>query len=165
MLRYGALTLFAALCLSESASAQSARITGTVTSTDGGAPVAGVEIEVVRSGVRKAAAARDGGREAVAGGAGSYTVRARRIGFAADSATNVAVAANGAVTVNFALKPTAAQIAGVTVVGYGTQDVRDNTGSVRAVTAKEFNPGRVVSAEQLIQAKVPASVKVRTLSS
>ena len=155
MLRYGALTLFAALCLSESASAQSARITGTVTSTDGGAPVAGVEIEVVRSGVRKAAATRDDGRYSVAVDAGTYTVRARRIGFAADSATNVAVAANGAVTVNFALKPTAAQIAGVTVVGYGTQDVRDNTGSVRAVTAKEFNPGRVVSAEQLIQAKVP----------
>ena len=155
MLRYGALTLFAALCLSESALAQSARITGTVTSTDGGAPVVGVEIEVVRSGVRKVAASREDGRYSVGVDAGSYTVRARRIGFAADSAMNVTVGATGAVTVNFALKPTAAQIAGVTVVGYGTQDVRDNTGSVRAVTAKEFNPGRVVSAEGLIQAKVP----------
>lgn len=155
MWRFGVLTLVATLCASEPALAQSARITGTVRSTDGGMPVVGADVEALGGPTRRIAPTRDDGRYTLSVEPGTYTVRAKRIGFAQDSMVNVVVAAGATVTVDFALKPTAMQVAGVTVVGYGTQDVRDNTGSVKAVTPKDFNPGRVVSAEQLIQAKVP----------
>jgi len=155
MWRFGALTLVAVLCASEPALAQSTRITGTVRSADGNVPIVAADVEVVGANFRRVAPTRDDGRFTVAVEAGTYLVRVRRIGFAADSALNVAVAAGETKTLNFTLVARAAQIVGVTVVGYGTQDVRDNTGSVRAVTAREFNPGRVVSAEQLIASKVP----------
>ena len=151
----GVVTLFAALCLSQPAQAQSARITGTIRTADGGAPIVGADVEVVGGTFRRISPTRDDGRYTIAVEPGTYSVRAKRIGFAADSVRNIVVAAGATVTVDLALKPTAVQVLGVTVVGYGTQDVRDNTGSVKAVTAKDFNPGRVVSAEQLIQAKVP----------
>ena len=151
----GVVTLFAALCLSQPAQAQSARITGTIRSADGGAPIVGADVEVVGGTFRRISPTRDDGRYTIAVEPGTYSVRAKRIGFAADSLRNIVVAAGATVTVDLALKPTAVQVLGVTVVGYGTQDARDNTGSVKAVTAKDFNPGRVVSAEQLIQAKVP----------
>lgn len=155
MWRFGVITLVAALGLSEPALAQSTRITGTVRSSDGNVPIVAADVEVVGANFRRVAATRDDGRYTVAVEPGSYLVRVRRIGFSADSALNVVVAAGETKTVNFSLVPRAAQIVGVTVVGYGTQNVRDNTGSVDAVTPREFNPGRVVSAEQLIQAKVP----------
>ena len=151
----GVVTLFAALCLSQPAQAQSARITGTIRSADGGAPIVGADVEVVGGTFRRISPTRDDGRYTIAVEPGTYSVRAKRIGFAADSLRNIVVAAGATVTVDLALKPTAVQVLGVTVVGYGTQDARDNTGSVKAVTAKDFNPGRVVSAEQLIQSKVP----------
>ena len=154
MWRFGVFALVAALCVSEPALAQSARITGTVRSADGNAPIVGAEVEVSSAGFRRAALTREDGRFVIQAEAGTYKVRAKRIGFAADSAT-LTIAANDSKTVDFTLRATALQVTGVTVVGYGTQDVRDNTGSVRAVTAKEFNPGRVVSTEQLITAKVP----------
>jgi iron complex outermembrane receptor protein len=81
-------------------------------------------------------------------------VRAKRIGFGADSA-RITIAGTETKTLDFALTARAFQVAGVTVTGYGTQNVRNITGSVKAVTTEEFNPGRIVSPEQLIQAKVP----------
>lgn len=155
MRRFGVVTLVAALCVSQPLLAQSARITGTVRSSDGNTPIVAADVEVVAGSFRRIGVTRDDGRYTVAVEPGTYSVRAKRIGFAADSNMTVVVAPGATVTVNFTLRPTAMQVTGVTVVGYGTQDVRDNTGSVKAVTPKEFNPGRVVSAEQLIQAKVP----------
>lgn len=155
MWRIGVITLFAALCVSQPAQAQSARITGTVRSADGAIPIAGADVEVTGGTFRRISPTRDDGRYTIAVEPGTYTVRAKRIGFGADSTRNVVVAAGETKVVDFTLRATAMQVTGVTVVGYGTADVRDNTGSVKAITAKEFNPGRVVSAEQLIQAKVP----------
>jgi hypothetical protein len=40
-------------------------------------------------------------------------------------------------------------------IGYGERRARDVTGSVQTVSTEQFNTGRVVSPEQLIQAKVP----------
>ena len=154
MWRFGVLTLVAALCVSEPALAQSARITGTVRSADGNLAIVAADVEVSSTSFRRVSPTREDGRYTVQVEPGTYKVRAKRIGFAADSAT-VTIAAGESKTVDFTLRATAIQVTGVTVVGYGTQDVRDNTGSVKAVTARDFNPGRVVSAEQLIQAKVP----------
>ncbi len=156
MRRFGVIALVAALCASEPALAQQqTRITGLVKSSDGGAPIVAADVEVVGANFRRVATTREDGRYSVQVDAGTYMVRVRRIGFGADSAMNVVVAPNESKAVNFTLVARAAQIVGVTVVGYGTQNVRDNTGSVKAVTPKEFNTGRLVSTEQLIQAKVP----------
>lgn len=154
MWRFGALTLVAALCVSEPALAQSARISGFVRSADGGAPVVAADVEVSSAGFRRVATTRDDGRYTLQVEPGTYKVRAKRIGFAADSVT-ITIAAAESKTADFALRATAMQVTGVTVVGYGTQDVRDNTGSVKAVSPRDFNVGRVVSTEQLITAKVP----------
>ena len=154
MWRIGVVALFAALCVSEPALAQTGRISGTVRSTDGGVIVA-AEVEVVVAGPKKVTVTRDDGRFSISVDPGTYTVRAKRLGFAPDSAMRVVVTDGGNETVNLTLRPMAMQVLGVTVVGYGTQNIRDNTGSVKAITQKDFNPGRVVSAEQLIQSKVP----------
>src|SRR5699024_995056 len=41
----------------------------------------------------------------------------------------------------------------VIVIGYGTQDIDDNTGSVTAVNANDFNEGAITSPEELFQGK------------
>jgi iron complex outermembrane receptor protein len=155
MTRFRVFALLAALCTSVPALAQNTRITGIVRNADGGAPIFGASVEVNAGGTSRGAVTREDGRYTIAVEPGTYTVRVRRIGFSTDSATGVVVRAGASATANFTLKASATQIVGVTVTGYGTQEVRDITGSVKAVTAKDFNPGRVVSAEQLIQAKVP----------
>ncbi len=154
MWRFGVLTLVAALCVSEPALAQSARISGIVRSADGGAPIVAADVEVTSTGFRRVAQTRDDGRYTLQVEPGTYRVRAKRIGFASDSVT-ITVAAGESKTADFTLRATAMQVTGVTVVGYGTQDVRDNTGSVKAVSPRDFNVGRVVSTEQLITGKVP----------
>ena len=155
MSRFGVFALVAAvLCVSEPALAQSARITGIVRSADANLPIVAAEIEVVSATFRRVSPTREDGRYTIAVEPGTYLVRAKRIGFTADSAT-VTVTGPETKTLDFTLRARAFQVAGVTVTGYGTQDVRDVTGSVKAVTAEDFNPGRIVSPEQLIQAKVP----------
>lgn len=155
MMRIGVVALLALFFASESALAQSSRIVGAVTAADGNVPIFAAEIEVRGPGVRRLGSTRDDGRYAVPVEPGTYTVFARRIGYAPDSAVNVVVGAGAAVTVNFKLRSSALQVQGVTVIGYGTQDVRNATSSVAAVTPDKFNVGRVVSPEQLITAKVP----------
>jgi iron complex outermembrane receptor protein len=51
----------------------------------------------------------------------------------------------------------------VVVVGYGEQEERDVTGSVKSVNPAEFNEGPVVSPEQLISGKV-AGVQIQSTS-
>jgi TonB-dependent starch-binding outer membrane protein SusC len=58
-------------------------------------------------------------------------------------------------SININLKEDAQALTEVVVVGYGTQTKRDLTGSVDLVTAKDFNKGSIVSADQLLQGKAP----------
>lgn len=132
--------------------AQSGTITGRVTA-DGGQPVAQAQVNVVGTGV--GAVTREDGRYSLMIRPGTYTLRATRIGFAADSATRVLVTAGGTATANFQLHTAAISLTGMVVVGYGTQEARNVTASIQKVTDSTFNTGRIVSPEQLIQAKVP----------
>ena len=153
MWRTGFAVLIAALCSSGPALAQTGRITGTVTSAQGAVPVPGAQVVVVGTSV--GTITRDDGRYTITIQAGTYTVRAVRLGFSPDSVTGVVVAAGGEATANFSLQPTTTVLGNVVVVGYGTTEARNRTGVVATVTTREFNTGRVVSPEQLIQAKVP----------
>ncbi|HEX6534037.1 MAG TPA: SusC/RagA family TonB-linked outer membrane protein, partial [Gemmatimonadaceae bacterium] len=153
MRRYGFTSLLALLFASSPALAQNGSITGTVTSADGAQPVAGVQVTV--AGTQLGALTNENGRYTISVQPGTYTVRATRIGFAPDSLAGIAVTAGTATTANFQLKPLAVMLTGTVVIGYGTREARDVTGSVAKVTSADFNTGRVVSPEQLIQAKVP----------
>jgi iron complex outermembrane receptor protein len=150
--------LIAALFAGSSVLAQTGSITGTVTSAEGATPVAGVRIVV--AGTTIGAMTHDDGRYTISVQPGTYSLRAVRIGFAPDSASGVLVGAGQVTTVNFSLRPSAVTLATVDVVGYGTQEVRDRTGSVATVSSEEFNTGRIVSPEELIRAKVPGVLVV-----
>jgi len=118
-------------------------------------PLSGATVSV---GSRNGVSGEDG-RFSIGGvPAGSQTVRVVRIGYG-EATRVVNVAAGQTATVDFNLTSSALALEGLVVIGYGTQEERDATGAVEAVTAEEFNTGRVVSPEQLIQAKV-AGVQV-----
>jgi len=150
-------SMLAALAAAVPLAAQSGRISGTVTSTEGGRPLAGAMITVSGSNAR-----------AVTGAAGSYTVTnvpagphqvtASVLGHSPATQT-VDVPPAGGATANFQLRPAAVMLEGMVAIGYGDQRARDRTGVVNAVTAEQFNTGRVVSPEQLITGKV-AGVQV-----
>ena len=160
MWRIGFVGLIATLVAADPALAQAGRISGTVTSTDGTAPVGGAQVRVL--GTTLGAVTGDDGRYVVSAvPPGTYGVRVTRIGFTPDSLTGVVVRSDETATADFRLKPAATVLTGMVVIGYGTAQARDRTGSVDVVSSEQFNTGRVVSPEQLIQAKV-AGVQVIT---
>ena len=141
------------LFASSVALAQTGMITGTVTSADGGQPVASANVVVV--GARAGALTRDDGRYTIAVAPGTYTLRVTRIGFAPDTVGGVVVTAGGTTTVDVRLNVSAVVLGEVVSIGYGTTQARDLTGSVATATTKDFNTGRVVAPEELIRGKIP----------
>lgn len=130
-------------------------LTGVATVGGSGEPLSGVRIAV--SGTSLNATTQNDGRYVIAGvPEGGHTVYARHIGFSPDS-QQVVITTNQTAIANFVLQ--AVRLGEVVVVGYGELEARDRTGVVETVTAEEFNTGRVISPEQLIQAKV-AGVQV-----
>lgn len=61
---------------------------------------------------------------------------------------------NGQSTINVQLTEDAAQLDEVVVIGYGTVQKKDLTGTTDLVTDKDFNKGPIVSAQSLITGKV-----------
>jgi TonB-linked SusC/RagA family outer membrane protein len=59
------------------------------------------------------------------------------------------------------LEESSEQLNEIVVVGYGTTTVRDATGSVEAITAKEFTKGNIVTPENLLSGRV-AGVNITT---
>ena len=151
MWRTGVVALFAAICVSEPALAQT-RITGSVTAGDGSGAVVGAEVTV--SGTKRGAITRDDGRFNIDVAAGTYKLIAKRIGYAPDS-QSVTIGMGKTVSVDFTLKIVAAQLGGIVITGYGQKDVRDRTGVAETIKEKNFQLGKITSPEQLIQGKVP----------
>ena len=145
--------LISSVLASSAALAQTGTITGTVTSRDAGAPVAGATVAVV--GTRLGAVTGDNGRYSIAAPAGTYTLRVARIGYRADTTAGVVVTAGASTTADFQLTVAAQVLGEVVSIGYGTAQVRDLTGSVALTTPKDFNTGRVVAPEELIRGKIP----------
>ncbi len=63
------------------------------------------------------------------------------------------VAVNGQSTISITLQEDAEALEEVIVIGYGTTTIKDATGAVASVSAKDFNGGIISSPEQLIQGK------------
>ncbi len=58
-------------------------------------------------------------------------------------------------TVNVSLKTEALGLDEIVVIGYGVQKKEDATGSVSAISAKDFNKGQLTSPSELISGKIP----------
>ena len=146
-------SLLASAIASTAALAQSGTIAGSVTTADGGRPIAGAQVSVL--GTSRGGVTGEDGRYTIVVDPGTYRLRVRRIGFSPDSATGVVVTSGVVTTQDFRLTASAAVLGEVVSIGYGTVQARDLTGSVSTTTTKDFNTGRVVSPEELIRAKVP----------
>jgi hypothetical protein len=85
--------------------------------------------------------------------AGTDTLRTRMIGYASAKQA-VTVVGGDTVVVDFPLSPQAVSLSEIVVTGYGEQRAGNITGAVKQVTAAEFNNGRLISPEQLIENKV-----------
>ena len=55
---------------------------------------------------------------------------------------------------NITLKEDAQKLDEIVIIGYGSTTVKDATGAVTAVTAKDFNKGNITTAENLLNGKV-----------
>lgn len=66
-------------------------------------------------------------------------------------------------SVNISLNTNSAELNQVVVVGYGTQNRKDVTGSVKSLKSEDFNKGIINSPQQLLQGKV-AGVNVTSAS-
>src|SRR5688500_11756149 len=97
------------------------------------------DVTVVVEGTRRGAVTGSDGSYVIGGvPAGTYTVRARRIGFGAP-AQSVTVTAGGTVTANFALDRRVAVLEEVVTTGYGAQRRIAITGSVATIDADAAN--------------------------
>ena len=139
------LTVLLTLCVSFVGQAQTKQVTGKVTDAKDGSALPSVTVSV------KGAA---GGTQT--GADGTYKINVASNATLVFSAVNyekkeVTVGSN--TTVNVSLTSTVAQLGDVVVVGYGSRKVKDLTGSVSNVTAKDFNRGQISSPDQLLQGR------------
>ncbi len=130
-------------------------IHGRITDNSTQQPIAGVLVSV---GNRSARTQPDGRYTITGVPAGSDLVHARLIGYV-QLTQPVMVAGGDTVAVDLTLSAQALNLSAVIVTGYGVQRAGDITGSVTAVHDSQFNPGRVISPQMLIQNKV-AGVQV-----
>jgi iron complex outermembrane receptor protein len=130
-------------------------IRGRITDNSTQQPIVGV---VVTVGGRSAITQSDGRYTITGVPGGSDLLHARLIGYQPANQP-VMVAGDETVLVDVALTPSAVGLSAVVVTGYGVQRVGDITGSITAVSDSQFNTGRVVSPQMLIQSKV-AGVQV-----
>jgi len=151
--------VIAAFFVGRAAHAQTGRITGQVTDTAGGRPIAGVEIIVVGVGERTQVGVRtDAAGKYTLGTApvGSVQLRARALGYAPKDRT-VTVTAGQAVTADFALSQRSIQLDQVVVTGTGGAVERRAVGNViESINASDvLKTSAPRSVEQLIGARTP----------
>ena len=141
------------------AGAQSAigAVAGTV--TDGGTkgPLADVRVQVVGT-VRTARSDSNGVYRITGVPAGTYTVRAIRLGFTQGVAT-VTVTAGGTATANFALSVAATNLDQITISATGEQQRKREVGaSISRIDSGAFNPATVANFSQVLAARTPGIV-------
>lgn len=129
--------------------AQTGSITGRIIDETGlGLPGASVVIK----GQSKSASTDANGNFRIAGVTGGQVVlTASFIGYHSIDQT---VTVKGNTVVNLSLKPDAQSLNEVVVIGYGSVQKKDLTGSVSTVSSKDFQKGNITSPEQLIAGKV-----------
>ena len=130
-------------------------VRGRITDNTTQQPIAGATVTVAG---RSALTRSDGRFTITAVPAGSELLQARMIGYTQLSHP-IMGAGGDTVVVDIALTAQAIGLSAVVVTGYGEQRAGDITGAVTSVGDSQFNTGRVVSPQMLIQGKV-AGVQV-----
>ncbi|RTL52609.1 MAG: SusC/RagA family TonB-linked outer membrane protein [Sphingobacteriales bacterium] len=141
----GMLYLFLAL-FSTAAFAQTKVITGKVTDSKDGSPVAGATVVV--KGTQYGTQTGPDGTFKLNAPADSKKLVISSLNF------NTQEIAITGTTINVSLAPSADQLGDVVVIGYGTARKNDLTGALSSVKAKDFNQGIINSPDQLLQNKV-----------
>jgi TonB-dependent starch-binding outer membrane protein SusC len=126
--------------------AQNVTVTGKVTNKDG-APLSGAS--VIPKGSKTGVSTSADGSFTLSVPDNIKVLKITSVGY-----TSQDVTITGA-TVEVSLTPSIATGTDVVVVGYGTRRVRDATGSVASITAKDFNKGQISTPEQLFQGRTP----------
>src|SRR5881396_684528 len=126
-------------------------IRGRITDNGTQQPISGATIAVAG---RSALTQADGRYTVLRVPVGVTTLVARMVGYA-PAHQPINVTEGDANVVDLALVAQAINLADVVVTGYGEQRAGNITGAVTQLTAEEFNPGRIISPEQLIQNKIP----------
>lgn len=114
-------------------------------------PLVGVRVNVAG---RSALTRADGEYLISSVPAGRDSLRAYYLGYAPIRQA-ITVNANQDVTVNLSMTAMAVTLTDLVATGYGEQRAGNITGAVTAVSAKEFNTGRVISPAELIASKAP----------
>ncbi|MGH7522034.1 MAG: TonB-dependent receptor plug domain-containing protein, partial [Gemmatimonadales bacterium] len=142
-----ALTWTAPLLAQEPTNTVRGRITDHTTQQ----PIAGATVTVAG----RSALTQADGRFTISGvPIGPATVTARMVGYA-PLMQPVNVTEGEAVVVDLGLVAQAINLAEIVVTGYGEQRAGNITGAVSRLDSAEFNRGRVISPEALIQNKIP----------
>lgn len=131
-------------------------VTGTITDAVSGKPLAGASISVRGSKQRTISDAN--GTFSITVPDGNAIVEVTYVGYTTQQVT---VGNNSQLTIM--LQPNSADLAQVVVVGYGTQNKKDVTGSVKSLRSDAFNKGIVNTPQELLQGKV-AGVNVTSAS-
>jgi len=138
------LLIFSAMMVfSTSTLAQDLSITGTVSDASGSLPGVSIQIKGTSTGT-------------VTDFDGKYTLTAKAgdvLVFSFVGYANKEVTLGNQSVLDITMEEDATQLTEVIVIGYGTTTHEDATGSVVAVTEKDFNRGVIASPEQLIQGK------------
>ncbi|MEJ0030390.1 MAG: SusC/RagA family TonB-linked outer membrane protein [Bacteroidota bacterium] len=140
--RYALLLVFLA---SSMAMAQQV-VTGTVTSADDGSSIPGVNI--LEKGTTNGTVTDVDGSFRISVGSSATLV----LSFVGYTTQEIAVGAQ--TTINISLQPDVTSLSEVVVIGYGTVQKKDLTGSVSQVSSKDFNAGVNINPLQSIQGKV-----------
>lgn len=130
------------------AAAQDKTVTGKVTDSKDGSPVAGASVQA--KGSRAGTTTRGDGTFSLSVGSNVSVLVFSSVGY---ETQEISITGKTSVDVSFA-PSAAANLNEVVVTGYGTARKKDLTGAVQSVKAKDFNKGVVTSPDQLIQGKV-----------
>jgi TonB-linked SusC/RagA family outer membrane protein len=145
--------------MSQGAGGQAATgaVTGRVTDVGTKGPLSDVRLQVVGSVLAGRSDAN--GTYRIAGvPAGTYTVRAIRLGYS-QGVASVTVTAGGTATANFALSVAATNLDAITISATGEQQRKREIGaSISRIDSGAFNPATVANFSQVLAARTPGIV-------
>ena len=126
-------------------------VRGRITDHSTQQPISGATVAVAG----RTALSQADGRFSISGvPIGPATMTARMVGYA-QATQPVNITEGEPLAVDLSLVPQAINLSEIVVTGYGEQRAGNITGAVSSVADSQFNPGRVISPQQLIQNKVP----------
>ncbi|HEX6927082.1 MAG TPA: TonB-dependent receptor [Longimicrobiaceae bacterium] len=129
-------------------------VSGRVIDAQTSAPLAGAQVTV--QGTNVGTVTNASGDYSLTMPAGSSTLVFSMLGYSSQE-----VATEGRSVVNVALMPSAVSLEGLVVVGYTTQELRDISGAVAAVSDTELQARKVATLEEALKGRV-AGVNIKT---